>query len=138
MRNGRPPSQEELQSCLINQFPGCPDLTVLSFKNALHGRTMGMFFTFNFLNKIRPIMLSLCTYVTPSNDERSTHFWIIEFLFCFELVFFQICWDQKLSQLTKLSRYVSLQTSMYLISHVIKDLTFYLFWNKIINQIDLK
>ncbi|XP_052068816.1 4-aminobutyrate aminotransferase, mitochondrial-like isoform X1 [Mytilus californianus] len=41
MRNGRPPSQEELQSCLINQYPGCPDLTVLSFKNALHGRTMG-------------------------------------------------------------------------------------------------
>jgi hypothetical protein len=26
---------------LRNQPPGCPDLTVLSFKNALHGRSMG-------------------------------------------------------------------------------------------------
>ncbi|KAK0053080.1 4-aminobutyrate aminotransferase mitochondrial-like isoform X1 [Biomphalaria pfeifferi] len=40
-RGGKPPSKEELDSCLINQAPGCPDLSVLSFKNAFHGRTMG-------------------------------------------------------------------------------------------------
>ena len=41
VREGKPPSIEELQSCLRNQPPGCPDLTVLSFNNALHGRSMG-------------------------------------------------------------------------------------------------
>ncbi|OWF52737.1 4-aminobutyrate aminotransferase, mitochondrial-like [Mizuhopecten yessoensis] len=40
-RGGRPPSQEELQSCVEGHAPGCPDLSVLSFKNAFHGRTMG-------------------------------------------------------------------------------------------------
>ena len=41
MRGGRPPSQEELQTCITNQAPGSPDLCVLSFKHAFHGRTMG-------------------------------------------------------------------------------------------------
>lgn len=41
MRGGRPPSQEELQTCIRNQAPGSPDLCVLSFKHAFHGRTMG-------------------------------------------------------------------------------------------------
>ncbi|XP_048757899.1 4-aminobutyrate aminotransferase, mitochondrial-like [Ostrea edulis] len=40
-RGGMPPSQEELSSCLSNLKPGCPDLTVLSFSGAFHGRTMG-------------------------------------------------------------------------------------------------
>ncbi|KAH9498856.1 hypothetical protein Btru_004835 [Bulinus truncatus] len=40
-RGGDPPSKEELSSCLLNKPPGCPDLSVLSFKNAFHGRTMG-------------------------------------------------------------------------------------------------
>lgn len=40
-RGGLPPSQEELTSCLYNKEPGCPDLTVLSFSGAFHGRTMG-------------------------------------------------------------------------------------------------
>ncbi|KAK3090838.1 hypothetical protein FSP39_015059 [Pinctada imbricata] len=40
-RGGAPPTKEELSSCLVNQEPGCPDLTVLSFTNAFHGRTMG-------------------------------------------------------------------------------------------------
>lgn len=40
-RGGEPPSQEERESSLINQPPGCPPLTLLSFSNAFHGRTMG-------------------------------------------------------------------------------------------------
>lgn len=40
-RGGKPPSKEELQSCVINQAPGSPDLCILSFKHAFHGRTMG-------------------------------------------------------------------------------------------------
>ncbi|XP_022315812.2 4-aminobutyrate aminotransferase, mitochondrial-like [Crassostrea virginica] len=40
-RGGMPPTQEELTSCLSSKAPGCPDLTVLSFSGAFHGRTMG-------------------------------------------------------------------------------------------------
>ncbi|XP_076072615.1 4-aminobutyrate aminotransferase, mitochondrial-like [Mytilus galloprovincialis] len=40
-RGGAPPTQEELQSCKTNDLPGTPNLSVLSFKNAFHGRTMG-------------------------------------------------------------------------------------------------
>ncbi|XP_014776695.1 4-aminobutyrate aminotransferase, mitochondrial-like, partial [Octopus bimaculoides] len=40
-RKGQPPSAEELQSCLVNEPPGSPDLSILSFKNSFHGRTMG-------------------------------------------------------------------------------------------------
>jgi 4-aminobutyrate aminotransferase/(S)-3-amino-2-methylpropionate transaminase len=42
-RGGMPPTQEELSSCLSNLKPGCPDLTVLSFSGAFHGRTMGKY-----------------------------------------------------------------------------------------------
>jgi 4-aminobutyrate aminotransferase/(S)-3-amino-2-methylpropionate transaminase len=34
-------SPEELQSCMINEEPGSPDLKIMSFKKAFHGRTMG-------------------------------------------------------------------------------------------------
>ncbi|OWF52736.1 4-aminobutyrate aminotransferase, mitochondrial-like [Mizuhopecten yessoensis] len=40
-RGGKPPSIKELQSCLEGKPPGSPNLSVLSFKNGLHGRTMG-------------------------------------------------------------------------------------------------
>ncbi|XP_036368360.1 4-aminobutyrate aminotransferase, mitochondrial isoform X2 [Octopus sinensis] len=40
-RKGQPPSAEELQSCLVNEPPGSPDLSILSFRNSFHGRTMG-------------------------------------------------------------------------------------------------
>ncbi|XP_067672599.1 4-aminobutyrate aminotransferase, mitochondrial-like isoform X2 [Haliotis asinina] len=40
-RGGAPPTEEELTSCLMNQAPGNPDLSILSFKGAFHGRTMG-------------------------------------------------------------------------------------------------
>ncbi|CAG2204744.1 ABAT [Mytilus edulis] len=40
-RGGEPPSKEELQTCISGVPPGCPDLCILSFKNAFHGRTMG-------------------------------------------------------------------------------------------------
>ncbi|KFO24831.1 4-aminobutyrate aminotransferase, mitochondrial [Fukomys damarensis] len=34
-------SKEELESCMINQAPGCPDYSILSFMGAFHGRTLG-------------------------------------------------------------------------------------------------
>nr|XP_045597671.1 4-aminobutyrate aminotransferase, mitochondrial-like isoform X2 [Procambarus clarkii] len=34
-------TQEELDSCMMNQPPGCPTYSLLSFKGAFHGRTMG-------------------------------------------------------------------------------------------------
>lgn len=40
-RGGEPPTQEELDSSLINKAPGCPSLSIMSFSNAFHGRTMG-------------------------------------------------------------------------------------------------
>lgn len=41
LRGSRPYSEEELESSLINQPPGCPKLSFLSFTNAFHGRAMG-------------------------------------------------------------------------------------------------
>uniref|UniRef100_A0A8C1VP67 4-aminobutyrate aminotransferase, mitochondrial n=1 Tax=Cyprinus carpio TaxID=7962 RepID=A0A8C1VP67_CYPCA len=35
------PSEQEVGTCMINQSPGCPDLSILSFMGAFHGRTMG-------------------------------------------------------------------------------------------------
>ncbi|XP_030200587.1 4-aminobutyrate aminotransferase, mitochondrial [Gadus morhua] len=35
------PSDADLSSCMINQNPGCPELSILSFSGAFHGRTMG-------------------------------------------------------------------------------------------------
>ncbi|XP_046900193.1 4-aminobutyrate aminotransferase, mitochondrial-like isoform X2 [Hypomesus transpacificus] len=35
------PSQEEERTSVINQEPGCPDLTLLSFMGGFHGRTLG-------------------------------------------------------------------------------------------------
>ncbi|GFS19499.1 4-aminobutyrate aminotransferase, mitochondrial [Elysia marginata] len=40
-RGGSAPTQQEIDTCLMNTPPGCPKLSVLSFKNAFHGRTMG-------------------------------------------------------------------------------------------------
>lgn len=40
-RGGLPASIEEQQSSLINMEPGCPNLSILSFTNSFHGRTMG-------------------------------------------------------------------------------------------------
>ena len=40
-RAGKPPSPEELASCMVNQSPGSPDLKFLSFHGAFHGRLMG-------------------------------------------------------------------------------------------------
>merc|ERR1712086_1133274 len=40
-RDGRPVTQEELNSSMLNQAPGCPKLSILSFWGAFHGRTLG-------------------------------------------------------------------------------------------------
>ncbi|XP_055329153.1 4-aminobutyrate aminotransferase, mitochondrial-like [Paramacrobiotus metropolitanus] len=41
LRGGKPYTDEDLQQCLVNQGPACPDLSLLSFKGAFHGRTLG-------------------------------------------------------------------------------------------------
>lgn len=41
-RGGAAPTQEDLDSCLINKAPGAPNLSILSFMNSFHGRTMGI------------------------------------------------------------------------------------------------
>lgn len=40
-RNGAQPTKEDIDSCLQNQEPGSPQLAVLSFTNAFHGRAFG-------------------------------------------------------------------------------------------------
>ncbi|XP_067933851.1 4-aminobutyrate aminotransferase, mitochondrial-like [Watersipora subatra] len=40
-RGGALPTAEENESCLWNKKPGSPDLAILSFENAFHGRTTG-------------------------------------------------------------------------------------------------
>ncbi|XP_053392836.1 4-aminobutyrate aminotransferase, mitochondrial-like isoform X3 [Mercenaria mercenaria] len=40
-RGGKAPSKEDMESCIANEAPGSPPLTILSFSNSFHGRTMG-------------------------------------------------------------------------------------------------
>lgn len=40
-RNGSAPTEEELTSTMINQAPGSPKLSAMSFDGAFHGRTFG-------------------------------------------------------------------------------------------------
>jgi len=40
-RAGKPFTKEELESCMLNQEPGTPDLSILSFKGGFHGRLFG-------------------------------------------------------------------------------------------------
>lgn len=40
-RKGAPFSKEEMETCMINQTPGSPKYSILSFKGAFHGRTLG-------------------------------------------------------------------------------------------------
>lgn len=39
-RGGKEFTSEEKNSSVMNQRPGCPDLSILSFKGAFHGRTV--------------------------------------------------------------------------------------------------
>jgi len=48
-RGDKPPTDEEMQTALMNKPPGAPPLTILSFSRAFHGRTMGQF-TVKFFN----------------------------------------------------------------------------------------
>ncbi|KAG7382662.1 hypothetical protein PHYBOEH_010396 [Phytophthora boehmeriae] len=41
LRGGKPPSEEELESCMTHQLPGTPNLSILSFQGGFHGRLMG-------------------------------------------------------------------------------------------------
>lgn len=40
MRGG-PPTEEDMISCMNNEAPGCPKLSILSFSGGFHGRLMG-------------------------------------------------------------------------------------------------
>lgn len=40
-RAGAPITEEELQSSVMNSEPGCPKLSIMSFKGGFHGRTFG-------------------------------------------------------------------------------------------------
>ncbi|XP_012255847.2 4-aminobutyrate aminotransferase, mitochondrial [Athalia rosae] len=40
-RQGAPFTKEEMESCMSNQVPGSPRYSILSFKGAFHGRTLG-------------------------------------------------------------------------------------------------
>lgn len=40
-RHGAPFTEKEMESCMINQSPGSPRYSILSFKGAFHGRTLG-------------------------------------------------------------------------------------------------
>lgn len=44
-RGGALPKIEDLNSCVVNKGPCCPDLSILSFKGAFHGRTIGVLAT---------------------------------------------------------------------------------------------
>jgi 4-aminobutyrate aminotransferase / (S)-3-amino-2-methylpropionate transaminase len=39
-RGGKEPTKEDLESTLLNHTPGTPNLSILSFKKAFHGRTL--------------------------------------------------------------------------------------------------
>lgn len=40
-RHGAPFTPEEMETCMMNQSPGSPRYSILSFKGAFHGRTLG-------------------------------------------------------------------------------------------------
>jgi 4-aminobutyrate aminotransferase/(S)-3-amino-2-methylpropionate transaminase len=40
-RGGKPPTDEEIQTAVLNKPPGAPPLTILSLNHGFHGRTMG-------------------------------------------------------------------------------------------------
>ncbi|XP_070161849.1 4-aminobutyrate aminotransferase, mitochondrial-like isoform X2 [Polyergus mexicanus] len=40
-RQGRPFMKDEIESCMINQIPGSPRYSIMSFKGGFHGRTLG-------------------------------------------------------------------------------------------------
>lgn len=40
-RGGKPLTNEEMEQCVLNTGPGCPDLSLLSFRGSFHGRTFG-------------------------------------------------------------------------------------------------
>lgn len=40
-RKGNSFTKEEIETCMMNQLPGTPQFSILSFKGAFHGRTLG-------------------------------------------------------------------------------------------------
>lgn len=61
----------------MNQPPGSPPLSILSFKGGLHGRTMGKFFSA--INKLKQTLSELLyekkKSLTPLQSEWPEHHW---------------------------------------------------------------
>lgn len=49
-------TDEEMASCMKNKSPGSPQLSVISFKSAFHGRMLGKFYLLPFL------LIIFCTF----------------------------------------------------------------------------
>lgn len=41
-RGNKPPTQEDLISCMNQKLPGTPNLSVLAFNGSFHGRTLAL------------------------------------------------------------------------------------------------
>ncbi|TDH68023.1 hypothetical protein CCR75_004381 [Bremia lactucae] len=41
LRDGRPPSEHDLETCMMHRMPGTPKLSILSFYGGFHGRLLG-------------------------------------------------------------------------------------------------
>lgn len=41
LRNGHPPSEYDLETCMAHRLPGTPNLSILSFDGGFHGRLLG-------------------------------------------------------------------------------------------------
>lgn len=64
-RGGEPASKEDLTSCMRNEIPGSPDLSILSFNGAFHGRLLGCLST----THSRPVhKLDVPAFKWPSVD----------------------------------------------------------------------
>ncbi|MEQ2213920.1 hypothetical protein XENOCAPTIV_023463, partial [Xenoophorus captivus] len=66
-RGNNKPSEEEMSTCMINQGPGCPDLSILSFMGGFHGRTMGMLQT----SLMKNLIIFLYCYCRETTDIKT-------------------------------------------------------------------
>jgi 4-aminobutyrate aminotransferase/(S)-3-amino-2-methylpropionate transaminase len=41
-RGGKPPSKQDLETCMRQEQPGTPNLSVMGFQGSFHGRSLAM------------------------------------------------------------------------------------------------
>lgn len=41
-RGGKSPTKEDMESCMRQEMPGTPNLTVMGFQGSFHGRSLAM------------------------------------------------------------------------------------------------